>query len=652
MFFRVEPTIMTKTKIENTGTKERRVMATIATPRKRARFNRKTLLWVGVPLILVLVCAVAGVLIRNAMSAAAAAGATAGWQTETVKTGPIDAAVSATGDVQPRAQADLRFAVDGTVTEILVKPGDKVQAGQPLARLDDADLKLQLEKAQADLKQAQADEQDLMRGATPQEIAEAKARVAQAQGQYQQTAGHVTKADIAAARAKLDAAQAHLAAIQSGHTDASDAEMALQQAQTQLASKRDQLSAAKTNAQLQMQQAVNDLTKAQSSYGTAHYNWQYVQDTGRDPLVIVTNPKTGDKQHAKVNEQQRQQYHDTFVQAEAALHNGEAAVQQAQVSYDAARQAEVTGVQSAEQDVASAQAKLDGLRAGGGVQQLASARADVASAQAQLNQLTGASRGGDLNSAQAAVTIAQAGLDKLTADPSASALAKAQAAVVSAEVAVKQAQRALDQATLTAPLAATIARVDLKIGESASMGSSGSGSSSSGGVIVIADLSSFHVDVPVDELDVAQIKVNQPVRIVLDALAGNELNGKVTNVEPLATKSDKGTNTYKVTVDVDPTDAILRSGMTATVQIVTQSKPNAVLVPRRAVQSENGESYVLIPKDGPPDTQNKRPANEHRKVTLGLSNSEFTEIADGLQPGEKVLVQDVVQTFNPVGRSD
>ena len=77
-------------------------MATIATPRKRARFNRKTLLWIGVPLILVLVCAVAGVLIRNAMSAAAAAGATAGWQTETVNTGTIDAAVSATGSVEPR----------------------------------------------------------------------------------------------------------------------------------------------------------------------------------------------------------------------------------------------------------------------------------------------------------------------------------------------------------------------------------------------------------------------------------------------------------------------------------------------------------------------------------------------------------------------
>src|SRR4051812_23231426 len=112
-------------------------MATTAAPRKRPRLRRRTLIWGGVILALILVCAVAGVLIRSALSSAAAAGAT-GWQTEIVKTGPIDASVSATGSVEPRAQADLRFAVNGIVTAVLVKPGDKVQAGQPLARIDAA----------------------------------------------------------------------------------------------------------------------------------------------------------------------------------------------------------------------------------------------------------------------------------------------------------------------------------------------------------------------------------------------------------------------------------------------------------------------------------------------------------------------------------
>ena len=625
-------------------------MATIATPRKRFRFSRKTILWIAIPLALLLVCGVAGVLIRNAMSAAAQAAAGAGWQTQAVTTGPIDASVSATGSVEPRAQAELRFDVDGTVTQVLVKPGDAVQAGQALAHIDDADLKLQLEKAQADLKQAQADRDELLSGATEQEITAAKARVAQAQAQLQQTSGRVTNSDIAAARAKLDAARARLAAIQSGHGDERDAEMALQQSQTNLQAQRDQLSAAKTNAELRMRQATNDLTRTQAEYSTAKQNWEYVRETGKDPGTS-TDPTTGKQVHPKLDERGRQQYYNTFVQAESAMHNAEAAVNQAQVDYDAARQAEVTGVQSAEQDVASAQSKLDGLRAGGINQQRAAAQAEVAAAQAELNQLTGASRSGDLSSAEAGVTIAESDLEKLMADPTASVLARAEATIVGAEVAIKQAQRNLEQATLKAPFAATIARVDLRVGESASGSASASGDGVSG-VVVIADLSSFHIDVPVDELDVAQISPGQTVRIVLDALAGKELTGKVTNVDPLATQNDRGTNTYNVAVEIDPSDATLRSGMTATVQIVTQSKPNAILVPRRAVQTENGESYVLIAKDGPADPQTRRPASERRVVTLGLSNAEYIEVLSGLQAGEKVLVQDVVQTFNPIEQGD
>ncbi len=395
-----------------------------------------------------------------------------------------------------------------------------------------------------------------------------------------------------------------------------------------------------------MEQRVNDLTMAQSSYSTAKQNWDYVQETGRDPLNRVTDPTSGKSSNTKVGEQQRQQYYDAFVQAQTAMHSAETALQQAQIAFDNARQAEVTGVQIAEQNVASAQSKLDSLRAGGINQQITSAQADVASAQAALNQLTGASRAGNLGSAEAGVTIAEQGLEALMADPSASALTKADAAVISAEVAVKQAQRALDQATLKAPFPATVARIGLRIGEAAS--GSATSTETNDGVVVIADLSNFHIDLPVDELDVAQIAPGQQVRVALDALPDVALTGKVTNIEPLATQASSGTNTYKVTVELDPSTATLRSGMTATVQIVTQNKPDALLVPRRAVQSENGESFVLIPKEGPPDVQNNRPASDRRPVTLGLSNGEFVEITSGLQAGEQVLIQDVVQTFNPV----
>jgi len=609
-------------------------MATIATQRKRARLSRK---WVIAIVAAVVVLSAIGALLISRGATGAAATETPGWTTATANTGTIDAAVSATGSVEAQAQADLRFAADGTVTEILVKSGQQVQAGQAMARLDATDLQLKVEQVQADLKQAQADYQQLKDKASPQEISAAQARVAQAKGQYQQAAGSVTKADITAAKARLEAAQAKLASLQAGHTGASDADLSLQSAQNQLAAKRDQLSLEKANAQNALQQRVNDLTKAQAAYSTALQSWQYVKDTGRDPITPSTTDAKGDSKPNRLNDAQRQQYYQAFVQAEADLHSAENAVQQAQVAYDSARQSEITGIQAADRDVTVAQAAVDKQRSGGATEELAAARAEVESARAQLNQLTGANRSGNVAAAQAGVDIAQAELEKLTNDPSASDLARAEAGVARSEAALKVAQHELEQATLAAPFAATVARIDLRVGER----------SGQNGLIAIADLSSFHIDIPVDELDVAQIKPGQPVKVALDALPGQDLTGAVTTIDPLATKTDKGTNTYNVVVTITATDPAVRPGMTAAAQIVTQHKEGIVLVPRRAVQSENGQSFVLIAKEGPVDRATQTPANDKRPVTIGLSNSESVELTSGLKPGEKVLVKDVVSTITP-----
>ena len=114
-------------------------MATIATSRKRARLSRG---WVIGIAIVVLVLGGIGAFVMLRSASGTAATETPGWTTTTVNTGTIDAAVSATGSVEAQAQAELRFAADGTVTEILVKPGQQVQAGQPLARLDATDLRI------------------------------------------------------------------------------------------------------------------------------------------------------------------------------------------------------------------------------------------------------------------------------------------------------------------------------------------------------------------------------------------------------------------------------------------------------------------------------------------------------------------------------
>jgi len=211
---------------------------------------------------------------------------------------------------------------------------------------------------------------------------------------------------------------------------------------------------------------------------------------------------------------------------------------------------------------------------------------------------------------------------------------------------VKQAQRNLDLATLTAPFAATIAAIDMRVGEPAD----------GTAIIAVVDVRSFHIDVPIDELDIAQVQPGQRVQVSLDALPGAEIGGTVALIAPQATRSTQGTTTYTVTVNLDKGSAGVRPGMTAVVAIITSQKDAALLVPRRAVRAEGGKSYVQIfDPAAPPKTvvtnglASLEPASKRQDVTIGLSNSESVEVLSGLKAGDEVLVQDVVSTFNPTG---
>lgn len=606
-------------------------------PKPRRRFGKWQLIIGGVVLLVLVGGGIAAFGGRGAQTNVP--GEIPGWTTETTTTGSIDAAVNTTGAVAAQAQAELRFSSDGVVTEILVQPGEMVSAGQALARIERVDAELAVARAEADLKQAQATLTDLTDGPTSVELKEAQARVTEAQARYDQAIARYSDADIAAARARVEQARARLAQLNAGPRDEDrrDAVAQLERARAGLDSQRDTLSANKTQAELELERAVTDLTRAQANYATAKQNWEFVNTTGQDPTNPTIRDATGKELPNKVGDTQRQQYYDAFVQAEAGLRAAEIGVERARVSYDAARQGEVSGMREAEQQLAAAQAAYDRTMASATSDQLAEARAALASAQADLARLTGADKTGDLAVAQAQLENAQIALEKLLGEADAASLTRAEADVTRAEAALIQAQRQLEQTTLSAPFDATIAKVNMRLGERAGATAA----------IVVVDMRSFHIDVPVDELDIAQIRTGQTVIVQLDALLGREFNGAVATISPLATSTDRGTNTYEVTVALNEADPAIKPGMTASLQVVTERKENVVLAPRRAIQFDGGASYVLVPSADPAAAFNPAQPGERRTVTLGLSNNQSVEITSGLATGEQVLVPDIVQTFNP-----
>jgi HlyD family secretion protein len=91
-------------------------------------------------------------------------------RTTTVERGPIRSLISTNGKVEPIQNFEAHAPIATTVKRLYVKEGDHVRKGQVLLQLDDADLRSQAAKAQAQMKTAQADQSDLSTGGTREEV--------------------------------------------------------------------------------------------------------------------------------------------------------------------------------------------------------------------------------------------------------------------------------------------------------------------------------------------------------------------------------------------------------------------------------------------------------------------------------------------------
>jgi HlyD family secretion protein len=244
-----------------------------------------------------------------------------------------------------------------------------------------------------------------------------------------------------------------------------------------------------------------------------------------------------------------------------------------------------------------------------------------------------------LRSAQAQVQSAKASLDTLVS-PRVESQVQAAAALEQARLSLEQAKRNLAEAAITAPFDGLITAV-----------TTSAGSSSSNATITIVDTSQLHVDVLVDETEIANVAVGQKATLTLDALTGITLTGQVANVNPSGTVSN-GVVNYSVRVNLDPTDAALKLDMTANASLIGERHENVLAVPTKAIRSgraanqaamQTGQTLtttttsnmVLVLQDGRP-----RPV----PVTVGMTADDLTEVSGDLQEGNQVLVVTTTST--------
>ena len=301
---------------------------------------------------------------------------------------------------------DLRLSpeIAGRVAALGSSEGQAVAAGTMLVQLDTALLDAQLEQALAAEQAAEAQLALLQAGARPEELAQAEAEVARTQAVRDGAAAALEHArailadpqdlavQITQAEAARDAARRALERLRAGTRpeELTQAEATLAQAELNLQATRDRLSLAKTQAEQQIAQAAEALTQAQARYAQAKYNWEYVNETGTDPInpeIYVVRNGNSTRVRNQASDGMRENYYAQFVQAEAALRQAETMVSLSLAQADTARQAEATGIQAAEEQARAADAMLARMQNGATRSDLAQAETSLSSTQRTLDAI-------------------------------------------------------------------------------------------------------------------------------------------------------------------------------------------------------------------------------------------------------------------------
>jgi macrolide-specific efflux system membrane fusion protein len=155
-------------------------------------------------------------------------------------------------------------------------------------------------------------------------------------------------------------------------------------------------------------------------------------------------------------------------------------------------------------------------------------------------------------------------------------------------------------------------------------------------VIVLSDR--LIVQAQVDETDIGKVQLGQTAVISLDAYPETKVRATVDHI---AYESEIVSNVtiYKVDILPEKVPSIFRSGMSANIDIIEQSKEHILVVPLEAVKQDAEGSFVLLSSqsDGKPFMQ---------RVQLGISDDKNVEVISGLEPKDNIILE--TQNYLPV----
>jgi len=238
-------------------------------------------------------------------------------------------------------------------------------------------------------------------------------------------------------------------------------------------------------------------------------------------------------------------------------------------------------------------------------------------------QLTGAASANEVSAAEQRLAATNVSLQLLqqrkTERYDAGDIERAKTAFEQAEAANSAAQAVLNQAIVRAPFTGTVYSLPVSKSEYVQQGSL---------LLQMADLSKMQVRGYFDEPEIGKLRVGQPISIEWDARPGKDWHGHIARVP--STIITYGTrNVGEVLITIDDADDDLLPNTNVRVTVVVASAGNVLNVPREALHTDRGRSYVFRIVNG---------KLRRTLVTVGSLNLTQVEILSGLKEGDQVAL--------------
>ena len=202
--------------------------------------------------------------------------------------------------------------------------------------------------------------------------------------------------------------------------------------------------------------------------------------------------------------------------------------------------------------------------------------------------------------------------------------------VAQSRAALESAEEELANATIKAPIRATVLTRDVEIGSPVSsilnLGSNGTL------VFTLGDIERVFVRGRVDEADIGRVRIDQPANITTETFRDRVFQGRVTQISPIGVDKDNVT-TFEVKVSIDNPGKELKANMTANAEIILEEFPNSVLVPEAGVFSDDRRNSFVDLVDASSRTGRKRVP-----VQVGIGNGTKMQVVRGVNPGDKVVL--------------